>query len=75
MIIYIYGMRLRPYSPGCQPKSGLLGLSRKKIKSNKDYYNILIYDRELTEDELKNYELDFINSKRILKEELTEWIL
>lgn len=24
MLTYIYGMRLRGYSPGCQPKEGLV---------------------------------------------------
>ena len=50
-------MRLRGFSPGCQPKDGLV--ERQDDVTGK-YHDILVYDRELTEDELKNYELDFI---------------
>ena len=50
---YAYGMRLRGYSPGCQPKEGL-----KAIANDRKYHNILIYDHQLTEEEIRDYELD-----------------
>lgn len=54
---YRYGMRLRGFSIGCQPKEGLDhaedGIGR--------YYNILVYNRRLTEKELEEYELDDLN--------------
>ena len=54
---YYYGMRLRGFSPGCQPMNGLLD----RIDSDMPrYHDVLIYDRPLTTDELKDYELDFI---------------
>lgn len=56
-IMFLYGMRLRGFSPGCQPKDGLV--ERQDDVTGK-YHDILVYDRELTEDELKNFELDFI---------------
>lgn len=56
-MMFLYGMRLRGFSPGCQPKDGLV--ERQDDVTGK-YYDILVYNRELTEDELKNYELDFI---------------
>ena len=52
---YRYGMRLRGFSPGCQPMNGLL---RTEDDPLGDYWDILVYDRELTESEAKSYELD-----------------
>lgn len=51
--LYAYGMRLRGFSPGCQPKHGFV----TRLDSNK-YHDILLYDRQLTEQELRDYELD-----------------
>ena len=56
-MMFLYGMRLRGFSPGCQPKEGLV--ERQNDVTGK-YYDILVYNRELTTEELKNYELDFI---------------
>ena len=50
-----YGMRLRGFSPGCQPKEGLV--RREDDPTGRDY-DILVYDRELTDKEVRNYELD-----------------
>lgn len=52
---YRYGMRLRGFSPGCQPMNGLLRTEEDPLG---DYWDILVYDRELTESEAKSYELD-----------------
>lgn len=52
---YAYGMRLRGFSLGCQPKNGLL--YRTDDNTGK-YYDIIVYDRELTDEELYNYDLD-----------------
>ena len=52
---YAYGMRHRGFSPGCQPMSGLL--ERKDDESGR-YYDILVYDRELSDKEVSDYELD-----------------
>lgn len=52
--MYVYGMRLRGFSPGCQPMDGLDAV----MEGNKKYYNILIYNRELTDEEIRDYELD-----------------
>lgn len=54
--MYVYGMRLRGFSPGCQPMDGLDAV----MEGNKKYYNILIYNRELTDEEVRDYELDRI---------------
>lgn len=55
--MYEYGMRLRGFSPFCQPMNGLI---ERKDDLSGQYYDILIYDRKLTESELSEYELDFI---------------
>ena len=54
---YEYGMRLRGFSPMCQPMNGLL--DRTDDDTGK-YYDKLLYDRKLTDKEVKEYELDFI---------------
>lgn len=56
-MMFLYGMRLRGFSPGCQPKDGLV--ERQDDVTGK-YYDILVYNRELTEKELNDFELDFI---------------
>ena len=56
--VYKYGMRLRGFAPWCQPKEGFI--ERRDDETGK-YHDILLYNRQLTQDELKEYELDFIN--------------
>lgn len=52
-----YGMRLRGFSPGCQPR----GVIRREDDPTGKYWDIIIYDRELTRRELVDYELDDLN--------------
>ena len=59
---YVYGMRLRGFSPLCQPMYGLVDV---EIDRSGKYYNILIYSRELTEEEVRDYELDYIGQDGI----------
>ena len=56
-VTYLYGMRLRGFSIGCQPMDGLV--ERLDDKSGL-YHDILVYDRKLTQKELDDYELDWI---------------
>ena len=56
MAKYIYGMRLRGYSIGCQPR----GVIAREDDESGRYYDILVYDRELSNQEVEAYELDFI---------------
>lgn len=53
---YIYGMRLRGFSIGCQPS----GVAEVSDDSSGRYWNILFYKRPLTEAEMNDYELDYI---------------
>lgn len=52
-----YGMRLRGFAPMCQPMDGFV--ERVDDPSGR-YYDILVYNRKLTEKEIENYELDYI---------------
>ena len=54
---YLYGMRFRGFSIGCQPMKGLI--KSEDDKSGK-YYDLLLYDRKLTTKELNDYELEYI---------------
>lgn len=56
MTLYRYGMRLRGFAPGCQPKDGL----RRAEEGEGRYYDFILYDRPLTEEETQHYSLDFI---------------
>lgn len=56
---YFYGMKFRGASPGAQPK-GML--SCREDVSGK-YYDIIEYDRKLTDKEIRDYELEFICMK------------
>jgi len=57
---FYYGMRLRGFSMGCQPMNGLV---RREDDESGRYWDILVYDRQLSEKELAGYELDFIGAK------------
>lgn len=57
---YEYGMRLRGFSPGCQPMNGLK--DHREDETGK-YYDLLVYDRKLTKEELRDYELDFVQEE------------
>ena len=53
--VYRYGMRLRGFSMGCQPMRGLI---ERQDDSTGKYWDILVYDRQLTPEEVRDYELD-----------------
>ena len=54
---YRYGMRLRGFSPGAQPKEVL----RREDDPTGKYHDIIVYDRQLSADEIADYELDELN--------------
>ena len=56
---FSYGMRLRGFSPGCQPKEGL---DRREDDPSGKYHDVLVYKRMLSDEELSEYELDFIGT-------------
>lgn len=59
-IIYTYGMRLRGFSPGCQPMAGFI---ERRYDPQSRYHDLLRYDRPLTEQELQDYELDYLQAE------------
>ena len=59
---YLYGMRLRGFSIGCQPMNGLIGREERPDVDGQ-YHDIIAYDRELTDKEVEGYELDFIGKE------------
>ena len=61
---YLYGMRLRGFSPGCQPGEGL---AERRDDPTELYHDLLVYDRKLTEDEEKQYELDYLGNPGTLE--------
>lgn len=54
---YKYGMRLRGFSPMCQPKEGLL---RREDSPSRRWHDVIVYNRKLTEKEVREYELEEI---------------
>lgn len=54
---YRYGMRLRGFSPGAQPKGVVFREDDPKGK----YHDIIYYSAPLTEKEISDYELDDLN--------------
>ena len=53
-----YGMRVRGFSPGAQPKPGL---KRREDDPAGKYFDIIYYDRPLSRAEIEDYQLDDLN--------------
>jgi len=60
MKTYIYGMRLRGFSIGCQPKEGFV---ERRDDISGLYYDVIVYNRKLTNKELDDYELDYLGEE------------
>lgn len=54
---YVYGMRLRGFSPGCQPMDGFV---ERRNSPCDTWYDVLVYSRRLTQKELSDYALTLI---------------
>ena len=54
---YKYGMRLRGFSLGCQPMEYLHDV---RESDGNPYYSYLFYTEKLTEDQIRNFELDYL---------------
>jgi hypothetical protein len=59
---YVYGMRLRGFSLGCQPMDGFI---ERRDSLAENFYDVIVYSRLLTEKELKDYDLTFIGMEEI----------
>ena len=55
-----YGMKERPAGIGCQPK-GLVDIVENMTPEHEaKYYDVVEYDRELTQEEVEHYSMEFI---------------
>lgn len=60
-MMYKYGMRLRPFGIGCQPMDGYVDREPYEgFKYSDKYWDVIVYNRELSEKEMEDYELDFV---------------
>ena len=57
MTRYVYGMRLRGFSIGCQPKEGFI---ERRDSPAENFYDVIVYSRLLSQQELEDYDLTFI---------------
>jgi hypothetical protein len=57
MIEYYYGMKLRGFSPGCQPMEGFV---RREDDWTGKFWDVLVYDRELNSIQCDHYDLVLI---------------
>jgi hypothetical protein len=54
---YVYGMRARGFSLGCQPKADFI----ERLDDTSDtFYDILVYGRKLSCREVADYELEYL---------------
>ena len=58
--MFIYGMRLRPFSIGCQLMNGLI---RVEEDNTGKYWIILIYANPLNDHEQEEYGLDYLGER------------
>ena len=58
--VHVYGMRLRGFSPGAQPKDGWIETEEDPLG---DYWNIMVYNRKLTDKEVKDDDLDSLGKR------------
>ena len=70
---YIYGLRFRPFGIGTAPRGQIEVIEGKKI-GRKRYYDFVIYDKQLSEEEVKKYELDFIGDEEANKIWSRKWL-
>ena len=60
MKLYKYGMRLRGFSIGCQPMKDFWERQDDDGSHDRRYHDILVYTEKLGEQDLRNYELDYL---------------
>ena len=62
MNAYVYGMKLRPFSLGCQPTAGLL---KTEDDESGKFWDLLYYRRKLKPEEEAVYELSYLGMENI----------
>ena len=66
---YKYGMRLRPYGIGCQPKDGFVCVGEGGTADGRRYHNFVYYISKLDSETAADYELDYLGSTLLKAEE------
>lgn len=68
-MLFMYGMRCRPFSIGTFPKEGFDRVVPEHLLSDPDlsgrYHDVLVYNRKLSDEELYEYELDYIGRLKV----------
>lgn len=60
---FVYGMRLRGYSIGCQPD----GVTERRDDPNGRYYDIIVYNRPLSAEEMRHFALDDLTPAEVAR--------
>lgn len=58
--LFIYGMRCRGYSPGCQPMEGLVGVEDDPLR---EYHDVLLYEGKMPRETQEHFDLDFLGRR------------
>ena len=58
-IHYMYGMRLRGFSPSAQPK----GVTERRDDTTGRYHDIILYPFRLSDAQVRDYELDYLGKE------------
>lgn len=68
--VHKYGMRLRPYDIGCQPKGGFVCVGEGGTADGRRYHNFVYYIDKLDSETAADYDLDYLGAKFLKAEEL-----
>lgn len=66
---YKYGMRLRPYGIGCQPKDWFVCVADGGTVDGYRYHNFVYYINRLDMETADRYELDYLGATYLKAEE------
>lgn len=70
ILTYKYGMRLRPYGIGCQPKDGFVCVDEGGTADGYAYHNFVYYISKLDSATASGYDLDYLGPKFLKAEEM-----
>ena len=62
MKVYVYGMRLRGFSLGAQPRENFVDREDDPLG---DYWDVLLYSRMMPKETAKAYDLDFLGEREV----------
>lgn len=70
ILAYKYGMRLRPYDIGCQPKDGFACVAEGGTADGRRYHNFIYCISKLDRATASDYDLDYLGPKFLKAEEM-----